>query len=54
MNRAEAKIAVRDLILANVLNATIGEDVGKAYLEALKEADSQVEQALAKREQLGP
>ena len=51
ISRAEAKIAVRDHILSNVLEAVVGEGVGKTYLQALKEADAQVETAM--KESLG-
>ena len=46
INRAEAKIAVRDLVLANLLNYAIGEGVGNTYLEAIQEADRQADAAM--------
>lgn len=51
INRAEAKIAVRDHVLSNVLEAVVGEGVGKTYLQALQEADAQVEAALRAQSQ---
>ena len=51
MNRAEAKIMVRDLIMVNVLNHFLGEGIGDSYREAIQQADAQI--AAAMKESVG-